>query len=316
MSPLSIILLSTLVGYPLSVSVQFQLSSVVLKARPGLLLVQGETLTLTCLAGLLPGSHNSQQPDSEPSPLTPPLSYSIQRENTTVSSGSQVLLIDRVTKSHSGRYTCNVTDQSGTQRHSNEVQVTVDEGPLIPTLSVEPSGGQVYSGNTVTLACHLSGHPELGWQFYWYKDRCDAGSVGQVWGSAGGGAFYRLWRASVTHTGQYWCRAGRGQPVFYTNYSQAVSVNVTEVFISASLSASPSTIIKEGSAFNLTCTAQISKQSHVLTGSGRNWTTAVMKFTFLRDGWPVYSNAETEDTWTCVVMMPVQYRDHNEKKDR
>ncbi|XP_019896400.1 peroxidasin homolog [Esox lucius] len=287
MSFLTVFLLSTLVAYPLSVSVQAKLTSVVLKANPGLLLVQGEALTLTCIAGLVPGSHNNHQQDSEPSPLTTALTYSIQRGNTTVSSGSQVLLIDRVTKSHSGKYRCNVTDQSGTQRYSKEVQVTVDEGLLMPTLSVEPTGGQVYGDNTVTFACHLPGHPELGWQFYWYKDRRDTGSVEQVWGSAGGGAVYRLWRASVTHTGQYWCRAGRGQPVFYTNYSQTVSVNVTEVFISVTLSASPSTVVKEGSAFNLSCEAQVSQQSHGLSHPGHNWTEVVVKFTFLRNGWPV-----------------------------
>ncbi|XP_045061621.1 Fc receptor-like A isoform X2 [Coregonus clupeaformis] len=197
---------------------------------------------------------------------------------------------------------------------------------LTPTLSVEP-GRQVYTEDTVTLACQLPGHSGLGWQFYWHKDRQDTGPVEQLWASAGGGggggAVYRLWRASVTHTGQYWCRAGRGQPVFYTQYSQAVSVNVIERFKSVTLSASPSTVVKEGGAFNLTCEVQLSDSKlnqhhgnhglHSHPDPDRNQTTVVVTFSFLRDGWPVvrdsvsglYSVARASSchmgTYSCVV---------------
>ncbi|XP_029510983.1 Fc receptor-like A isoform X2 [Oncorhynchus nerka] len=194
---------------------------------------------------------------------------------------------------------------------------------LMPTLTVEPSGRQVYSEDTVTLACQLPGHSGLGWQFYWHKDRQDTGPVEQMWGSGGGGAVYQMWRASVTHTGQYWCRAGRGQPVFYTQYSQAVSVNVIELFTSVTLSAFPSTVVKEGGAFNLTCEAQFSNcklsqhhgnhSLHSHPDPDRNWTTVVVTFSFLRDGWPVardsvsgmYSVARASrchmGTYSCVA---------------
>eukprot|EP00063_Salmo_salar_P068678 XP_014043513.1 PREDICTED: Fc receptor-like A isoform X2 [Salmo salar] len=144
-----------------------------------------------------------------------------------------------------------------------------------------------------------------------------------MWGRVGGGAVYQLWRASVTHTGQYWCRAGRGQPVFYTQYSQAVFVNVIELFTSVTLSASPSTVVKEGGAFNLTCEAQLSNcklsqhhgnhSLHSHPDPDRNWTTVVVTFSFLRDGWPVardsvsgmYSVARASSchmgTYSCVA---------------
>ncbi|XP_031693778.1 Fc receptor-like A isoform X2 [Oncorhynchus kisutch] len=194
---------------------------------------------------------------------------------------------------------------------------------LMPTLTVEPSGRQVYTEDTVTLACQLPGHSGLGWQFYWHKDRQDTGPVAQIWGSGGGGAVYQLWRASITHTGQYWCRAGRGQPVFYTQYSQAVSVNVIELFTSVTLSAFPSTVVKEGGAFNLTCKAQLNNcklsqhhgnhSLHSHPDPDRNWTTVVVTFSFLRDGWPVardsvsgmYSVARASSchmgTYSCVA---------------
>ncbi|KAK6326820.1 hypothetical protein J4Q44_G00024650 [Coregonus suidteri] len=173
---------------------------------------------------------------------------------------------------------------------------------LTPTLSVEPSGRQVYTEDTVTLACQLPGHSGLGWQFYWHKDRQDTGPVEQL---------------------PYWCRAGRGQPVFYTQYSQAVSVNVIERFKSVTLSASPSTVVKEGGAFNLTCEVQLSDSKlsqhhgnhglHSHPDPDRNQTTVVVTFSFLRDGWPVvrdsvsglYSVARASSchmgTYSCVV---------------
>ena len=52
--------------------------------------------------------------------------------------------------------------------------------------------------------------------------------VAQVQDCAGGesSAVYTLWRTALTHTGQYWCRAGRGKPVNYTEYSEPVDVSV------------------------------------------------------------------------------------------
>uniref|UniRef100_A0A673LUI1 Ig-like domain-containing protein n=1 Tax=Sinocyclocheilus rhinocerous TaxID=307959 RepID=A0A673LUI1_9TELE len=38
---------------------------------------------------------------------------------------------------------------------------------------------------------------------------------------------YRVKIDSVSDGGQYWCRAGRGKPVYYTQYSDALWVNVT-----------------------------------------------------------------------------------------
>ena len=49
----------------------------------------------------------------------------------------------------------------------------------------------------------------------------------QIWDGGGGEATLRLWRSALSDTGQYWCRAGRGSPVFYTEYSDPVYINIT-----------------------------------------------------------------------------------------
>lgn len=89
------------------------------------------------------------------------------------------------------------------------------------------------------------------------------------------------------------------------------------------LSASPSTVVKEGGAFNLTCEAQLSNcklsqhhgnhSLHSHPDPDRNWTTVVVTFSFLRDGWPVardsvsgmYSVARASSchmgTYSCVA---------------
>ncbi|XP_051572197.1 low affinity immunoglobulin gamma Fc region receptor III-like [Myxocyprinus asiaticus] len=88
-----------------------------------------------------------------------------------------------------------------------------------PELTSNPEGAAL-TGNTVTLTCHMD--QSTGWQFYWYqhtqkhqKNTTDKNS-------------YTVNIDSVSDGGQYWCRAGRGNPVYYTNYSDALWVNVTD----------------------------------------------------------------------------------------
>ncbi|XP_062322115.1 low affinity immunoglobulin gamma Fc region receptor III-like [Osmerus eperlanus] len=182
------------------------------------------------------------------------------------------------------------------------------EGEVRPTLTVEPFDGQVYAQDTVTLTCQLPGHP--GWTLFWYKDRQETTPV-QVRDCAGGesSAVYRLWRSSLSHTGQYWCRAGKGKPVHFTEYSEPVYVSVIELFTSVTLVASPSRVVKEGGALNLTCQAVVNDPYH-----GHNdWLPMVVKFSFLQNGRPVgqesdmmmYSIARTQTShagsYSCVA---------------
>uniref|UniRef100_A0A671TN56 Ig-like domain-containing protein n=1 Tax=Sparus aurata TaxID=8175 RepID=A0A671TN56_SPAAU len=99
--------------------------------------------------------------------------------------------ITSVTESHSGYYRC-----KGRKKHtqhsstdwSDSIKLTVSDDPL-PVLTVSPSW--LSAGASVTLNCSVK-DPSAGWRFYWYKR---------------------------THTAGYMCRAGRGDPVFYSSYS-------------------------------------------------------------------------------------------------
>ncbi|XP_066500469.1 carcinoembryonic antigen-related cell adhesion molecule 5-like [Hoplias malabaricus] len=87
-----------------------------------------------------------------------------------------------------------------------------------PTLT-SSSKGDVLRGNPVTLYCKL-GHP-AGRMFYWSKHTQNAEITTSTY-------IYTIRSVSDSDGGQYRCRAGRGNPVYYTDYSDAFWVNVTE----------------------------------------------------------------------------------------
>ncbi|XP_045073636.1 high affinity immunoglobulin gamma Fc receptor I-like, partial [Coregonus clupeaformis] len=72
----------------------------------------------------------------------------------------------------------------------------------------------------VKLTCTVESY---GWKFYWYRHRPDSRPV-----TSTSRYSYTLSRVSVSDGGQYWCRARRGVPVYYTLYSDPVQINITE----------------------------------------------------------------------------------------
>ncbi len=86
-----------------------------------------------------------------------------------------------------------------------------------PELTSDPAGAAL-TGNTVTLTCRMD--PATGWDFYWNKHTLNSETKTET-------NSYRVKIDSVSDGGQYWCRAGRGNPVYYTQYSDALWVNVT-----------------------------------------------------------------------------------------
>ncbi|RXN03422.1 Fc receptor 5 [Labeo rohita] len=95
-----------------------------------------------------------------------------------------------------------------------------------PELTSDPAGAAL-TGNTVTLTCRMD--PSTGWDFYWYKHTLNSETKKTETNS------YRVKIDSVSDGGQYWCRAGRGKPVYYTQYSDALWVNVTAASLSSLL---------------------------------------------------------------------------------
>eukprot|EP00063_Salmo_salar_P037222 XP_014012057.1 PREDICTED: Fc receptor-like protein 5 [Salmo salar] len=90
-----------------------------------------------------------------------------------------------------------------------------------PTATLSSDKEDVFTGDSVTLSCTVE---SSGWKFYWYRHRPDSTPV-----TTTSGYSYTLSWVSVSDGGQYWCRAGRGDPVYYNLYSDPVQINITDI---------------------------------------------------------------------------------------
>uniref|UniRef100_A0A7N6FH90 Ig-like domain-containing protein n=1 Tax=Anabas testudineus TaxID=64144 RepID=A0A7N6FH90_ANATE len=142
--------------------------------------------------------------------------------------------------SHSGRYHCFGFHRSSNQiKKSNIVSLTVSDKPKAKlTTTIIPVGG------SVSLSCSVN--PSSGWKYYWYRHNKSSEPLtlqDAVFNSSG--------QISVSQEGQYWCRGGRGEPVYYSQYSQSVRIN-TLAIPKAKVTAGP-TIIPVGGRVTLSC---------------------------------------------------------------
>ncbi|KAK1139927.1 Fc receptor-like A, partial [Acipenser oxyrinchus oxyrinchus] len=96
----------------------------------------------------------------------------------------------------------------------NSVVSSILAGKPKPVLTREPAG-EIFEGDTVTLSCVVEGDSS-GWSYLWYKDRQGA-PVYQTDSSSGTGAGYTISAAALSHSGEYWCRAGRAGTRFTHN---------------------------------------------------------------------------------------------------
>ncbi|XP_030635205.1 basement membrane-specific heparan sulfate proteoglycan core protein-like [Chanos chanos] len=151
--------------------------------------------------------------------------YSWYKKSSSLSpvSKGQEYTISPVSESHSGEYTCRGKRRRDSQnsKMSDAVTLIVSSGSKPKPQLTSSLKGAVLRGNTVTLSCKQD--QSTRWVFYWYRHTQDSSALTHTVEDS-----YTI--SSVTHSdgGQYWCRAGRGNPVYYTQYSDAVWVNVTE----------------------------------------------------------------------------------------
>ncbi|KAF4111610.1 hypothetical protein G5714_008641 [Onychostoma macrolepis] len=174
----------------------------VVKVTPDQRVFRGETVTLTC--DIQPAGHIQWR-------------YSWFKDGSVIRDVTErVYSITSV--SDSVTYSCR-GDRSDSQRSdiSAAVTLTVSDLKPKPELASYPAGAAL-TGNTVTLTCRMD--PAAGWDFYWNKHTLNSETKTET-------NSYRVQIDSVSDGGQYWCRAGRGKPVYYTQYSDALWVNIT-----------------------------------------------------------------------------------------
>ncbi|XP_066577556.1 Fc receptor-like protein 5 isoform X2 [Amia ocellicauda] len=167
---------------------------------------------------------------------------------------------------HSGDYTCEGV-RSGNPSHSDRsspVTLTVSGARPQPVLTVSPLG-QIFEGDSVTLRCEVKG-ASAGWRYYWYRAGQSRAGLDYVWynarwvylqplsdSSSGAGGNFTISAVTGTHRGPYWCRAERGDAHYYTQYSGAVTLTVSELFSRLALTVIPAGSVWEGETVTLQC---------------------------------------------------------------
>ncbi|XP_016339325.1 basement membrane-specific heparan sulfate proteoglycan core protein-like [Sinocyclocheilus anshuiensis] len=142
-----------------------------------------------------------------------------------------------------GEYRCR-GERSASQRSDISAAVTLTVSDLKPKPELtSDAAGAALTGNTVTLSCRMNLSP--GWDFYWYTHTLNSETKTET-------NYYRVKIDSVSDGGQYWCRAGRGEPVYYTQYSDALWVNVT-VSPKAVVTVRPDERVFRGETVTLRC---------------------------------------------------------------
>ncbi|XP_043953122.1 basement membrane-specific heparan sulfate proteoglycan core protein-like [Gambusia affinis] len=143
--------------------------------------------------------------------------------------------------SPSGVFWC----ESGSGEFSNAVNITIHAPKPQPVLSVSPSWPN--PGASVTLNCEGLELQSAGWRFFWYKTVPDTSKRNYrpsytyelLPGSTNGTEQNSFIINGPTLTAGFVCRAGRGEPKFYTNYSEVKFVWSADSHPAASLSVSP-----------------------------------------------------------------------------
>ncbi|XP_065108605.2 high affinity immunoglobulin gamma Fc receptor I-like [Paramisgurnus dabryanus] len=165
---------------------------------------RGETVNLTCVI-------NEEGVSS--------WEYSWYKNDSIIQQNKlQYYTIRSVTASDAGKYTCRGTETSGSRYSHISNAVTLTVSGTKPKLTSDTEGS-VLTGNTVTLKCHID-HWSTGLKFYWYNNTQNTEKTTTETNT------YTIHSVKVSDEGQYWCKARRGKPDYYTNYSDGLWINV------------------------------------------------------------------------------------------
>ncbi|XP_072005569.1 limbic system-associated membrane protein-like isoform X2 [Engystomops pustulosus] len=130
------------------VFVQYKPEAVEVKVSPPLH-NEGDMVTMTCKASGDP---------------TPTYTWTTPSSNVQFSADNTTLTIEKMEKSHLGKYKCTAKNQHGS--HSLEKELGLAVQPKISDKNVKPSM-EVLEGENVTLSCEATGvpPPDLSWSY-------------------------------------------------------------------------------------------------------------------------------------------------------
>ncbi|XP_076828114.1 Fc receptor-like protein 5 isoform X2 [Brachyhypopomus gauderio] len=199
----------------------------------------GESVTLKCEVKAFDGWTYQWDKHGETQqwiPLVQSVHYTVNRDTVIISRDSVV---------NGEQYRCR-GERPGRPSASQYSTVTLTVKAVKPKPELTSSlQGAALIGNPVILYCKLE--QSAGWRFYWSKHTQNPDNETSTETSS-------TIISSVTSSdgGQYWCRAGRGNPVYYTHYSDALWIKAFER-PKPELVVNPDKIVFKGETVTLIC---------------------------------------------------------------
>ncbi|KAJ8259626.1 hypothetical protein GJAV_G00171590 [Gymnothorax javanicus] len=181
--------------------------------------------------------------------------------------------------SDSGTYSCRGEhkDRGLYTDSSSTVSLSVSGNTPKPLMTLDPSRPEIFTGDTVMLSCAVSGNA-TGWQYQWYRGTRKT-ALTSTDSPNTDGSIYRISSAAESHRGEYWCRAVRGTPHFYTPHSDPLRLNITARPVAVLTLQTPWTGIFRTDSLTLRCSVE------------RNFTG--WNYTWYRDGQPLKIDKDT-----------------------
>uniref|UniRef100_I3KR37 Ig-like domain-containing protein n=1 Tax=Oreochromis niloticus TaxID=8128 RepID=I3KR37_ORENI len=180
-------------------------NKVVVKQQPNWpQIFRGETITLTC--EVQEGGETTEWEYEWRGPRTP----------TQWTHNNDVTF--RVSESSSGDYMCKSRrrDDSYSSTEWSEAFTLSGSIPSKPTVTLQPSWTQIYSGETVTVRCEIQGGEGAQWTYEWRAAKLNTPPTSND---------HRIIRATESDSGGYSCRGRRDY--FFSEWSDIITLTVS-----------------------------------------------------------------------------------------
>uniref|UniRef100_A0AAZ1XYQ6 Ig-like domain-containing protein n=1 Tax=Oreochromis aureus TaxID=47969 RepID=A0AAZ1XYQ6_OREAU len=173
--------------------------------------------------------------------------YEWTAPNTNSPPTSSEYRISRVSVSHSGDYRCRGSSDYLLTGWSDAFRLTVSF-PSKPTVTLQPSWTQIYSGETVTVRCEIQGGEGAQWTYEWRAAKLNTPPTSNE---------HRIIRATESDSGGYSCRGRRDY--FFTEWSDIITLTVS--YKPKAKLRADNTAVPVGGSVTLTCSVNPSSSS-------------------------------------------------------
>uniref|UniRef100_A0A3P8P857 Ig-like domain-containing protein n=1 Tax=Astatotilapia calliptera TaxID=8154 RepID=A0A3P8P857_ASTCA len=173
--------------------------------------------------------------------------YEWTAPNTNSPPTSSEYRISTVSVSHSGDYRCRGSSDYLLTGWSDAFTLTVSF-PSKPTVTLQPSWTQIYSGETVTVRCEIQGGEGAQWTYEWRAAKLNTPPTSNE---------YRIIRATESDSGGYSCRGRRDY--FFSEWSDIITLTVS--YKPKAKLRADNTAVPVGGSVTLTCSVNPSSSS-------------------------------------------------------